>query len=300
MKLLNLLLLLVTASSCQTKQDLNADKLYLKNGDKNILTYNAGVIPSQIKDKPYYSRSGYIHPFKTPSGLTVTGDFPADHPHHHAIMFAWTSAKINGKKVDFWNQQREQAKIEHVKTVAVGKDKIIVTLRHINLTGKEPETILNETWEIERYNIKGANAFTLKSTQTIANKKPFEITKYHYGAMCIRASNQWMKEFSVTTSEGKNRTNGNHSRPTWVTMNGKVDGKLCGLAAMGHPTNFRFPQPVRLHPKMPYFCFAPMVLSGFKIQPKDKYVSRFLFIAYDGKADAKRLNEIYQKYSKTK
>tara|TARA_B100001115_G_C15544321_1_gene258917 strand:+ start:248 stop:559 length:312 start_codon:yes stop_codon:yes gene_type:complete len=89
----------------------------------------------------------------------------------------------------------------------------------------------------------------------------------------------------MITSEGNNRENGNHSRPRWVSMHGPVDGRQCGVVVMNHPDNFRFPQWVRLHPKMPYFVFAPMVEEPFMIEPGKPYVSKFRYLTYDGTPD---------------
>ena len=110
--------------------------------------------------------------------------------------------------------------------------------------------------------------------------------------MAIRGNGQWGKKGKdgtplgkMITSEDKNRENGNHSRPRWVSMHGPVDGRQCGVVVMNHPDNFRFPQWVRLHPKMPYFVFAPMVEEPFMIEPGKPYVSKFRYLTYDGTPD---------------
>ena len=101
----------------------------------------------------------------------------------------------------------------------------------------------------------------------------------------------------MVTSEGKQRVKGNHSRPNWVALAGEIDGATCGIAAMSHPDNFRAPQPVRLHPNKPYFCFAPMVLGDFQIEAGKPYVSRFRFVAFDGKPDTAELNQLWEQYA---
>ena len=138
------------------------------------------------------------------------------------------------------------------------------------------------------------NVFDLLSTQICVMDKPLVIAEYHYGAMCIRGSPLWLGKASMITSEGHDRVNGNHTKANWVVMHGKVDGKECGIAAFGHPDNFRTPQPVRLHPKKPYFCFAPMVAGEFSLEPGKPYVSHFRFAAFDGKPDLALLDEIWK------
>jgi hypothetical protein len=68
-------------------------------------------------------------------------------------------------------------------------------------------------------------------------------------------------------------------------MHGKIDGHFSGVTVMDHPDNFRFPQPVRLHPDKPYFCFAPMVLGPLSIAPGREYVSRYRYCVHTGRPD---------------
>ncbi len=275
--------------------------LVLSVGDRQILTYNAGFVPSPGKDAPWYGRSGFIHPVLTPKGRIVTDPFPAGHLHQHALMFAWTSAVIDGKKVDFWNSHKKQGRIEHVETVTADASTIVVKLQHINLTAKKPAPVLKETWEIRLVPGAGAadcNVFDLTSTQTTVGNRSFRLAKYHYGGMCVRGKIDWRGDDVMITSEGKKRVEGNHSRPNWVVMRGRAEGEPCGIVAMSHPKNFRHPQPVRLHPKMPYFCFAPMVAGAFRIDPGKPYVSRYRFVAFDGEPDLALIENMWKAYAK--
>jgi hypothetical protein len=103
--------------------------------------------------------------------------------------------------------------------------------------------------------------------------------------------------FEFVTSEGKDRLAGNHTRPEWVSLTGKIDGEPATLTVMGHTTNFRFPQPVRLHPTKPYFCFAPMVLGEFKLEKSQPYVSRYRFLVYDGALDQNLNRKVWHDYA---
>jgi len=284
-------ILLIFTFSCtsQTK----SDKVVLKNGDKDMLVYNAAYLPSPKKDAPWFGRSGFIHPVLSPKGKTLTTPFPSDHLHQHAIMFAWTSGRIGNRKVDFWNSKRLEGKIEHVETVSVSDSKIVVKLRHIDIKGGN-QVVLNETWEISKVDHPSLNIFDLKSTQNCVLKDGFKVAKYHYGALCLRS----ISGFTALTNEGLDRIKGNHSKPTWVAFSGQVDGEDCGIAGIQHKSNFRYPQPVRIHPKMPYFCFAPMVAGEFKLEYGKPYVSKFRFVAFDGKVNAAELNKISTEFNK--
>src|SRR5688500_14103688 len=71
---------------------------------KPVLTYQAqpGEFP-RPDIKPVFKRGGYIHPVFTPEGRAITDDYPADHPHHHGIWWAWTKTEYDGRQPDFWN-----------------------------------------------------------------------------------------------------------------------------------------------------------------------------------------------------
>lgn len=304
------------------------DSILLKWNGKPVLHYNKAVQSPPEGMKPYYRRSGYIHPVYNPSGQVVTGDFAEDHPHQHALFFAWTKCKFEGRPLEFWNQRLELGTIAHDEVLEVGTDFFKVRLNYID--GKAPGgplTILKEVWTVRMMgSTDNQFVFDVISEQECATESPLQIEKYHYGGMAIRGSNQWFDDESsdqikewikVTkekpdtpvlgwdvldrdylTNEGKTWHDGNHSRPHWVDMYGKVDGKFTGIAVLAHPTNFRFPQHVRLHPTKPYFCFAPMVDEGFTIEPGRIYRSRYCYVIHDGKPDQEDLNHQWDLFSK--
>ena len=66
---------------------------------------------------------------------------------------------------------------------------------------------------------------------------------------------------------------------------------------MCHPGNFRAPQPVRLHPHKPYFCFAPMQLGDFEITLGRNFASRYRFYAHSGPVNAEESERLWQDYA---
>lgn len=271
--------------------------LTLTRDGKPLLRYNAGYLDSPKAEAPWYGRSGFIHPVYTPSGRVVTDDFPSDHLHQHGLMFAWTSARIGGQPVDFWNSAQRTGRVKHARTIRASENALTVELHHLDDTAQLPRLVLRETWHIERVPHESMSVFDLVSTQHCVMDRPLKIAEYHYGAMCVRGAAEWIGGgATMRTSEGKGRADGNHTRPHWVAMYGEVDGAQCGIAAMGHPENFRAPQPVRLHPQMPYFCFAPMVAGEFNIAPGEPYVSRFRFVAFDGPPQPEQLDALWRDF----
>lgn len=277
----------------------------IRNGENLVLRYNKQPTDEAAKNDPLYSRTGYIHPLCTPSGKVVTGDYAEDHPHQHGLFFAWTKTSFEGRAPEFWNQKQGSGRIRYVKTLglvpepeACGFD-----VEHLfeDLTAPEgPAPVLIETWKVRVRLAGGRYHVDVHSIQRCASKSPLTIEKYHYGGMAIRGPASWLGEEDgrITTSEGKGRVAGNHSRPAWVKMTGDLDGAACGVAAFGHPGNFRAPHWVRLHPSKPYFVFAPMVEESFVIAPDKAYESRYRFVVFDGQADAASLGAIAEDFAK--
>jgi hypothetical protein len=317
----------VSPFACGEEFSISQDgkTLTVMSGEKVVLKYNIATVPSPEEDKPYYARSGHIHPVFTPQGHAVTGDMCSDHVHQHAIWFAWTNTMYDGRKVDFWNSQAQQGRIEHAEVLekepSDGKRdfkirlpsdtgnqaSFRVRLKHIDLTGKEPQTVLSEIWDVSVRAHDDVYVIDLTSTQTCTTEKPLVIKQYHYGAMGLRSPMAWnAPEGNFLTSEGKSRENGNHTRPDWVDSFGPVDdddakrdddkASVAGMTVMQHPSNFRYPQPVRLHPKLSYFCFAPMVQGDFAIEPGEQYVSRFRYVVHDGPLDKEQTEALWREF----
>lgn len=279
---------------------------------KPVLEYVKTEKPVPKGIAPHFRRSGYVHPVYSPGGQEVTGDFPLDHPHQHALFFAWTRARFDGKKVDFWNQAKQLGTIEHREVLGLKReeDRVSFRVKHAFVVGKGKERTdaLHETWTITVHRTPDEYfLFDLVSVQTCAADRPLLLEKYHYGGMAFRGPSAWLKEkgaagkapggFRFLTNEGKDRLAGNHSRPNWVALGGKLAGQDVAVAVFGHPKNFRAPQRVRLHPDKPYFCFAPMVEGEFGIKPGDKYVSRYRYLVTSAPIDAEEIDRRWRRYA---
>jgi hypothetical protein len=254
-----------------------------------------------------FLRAGYLHPVFTPGGRIVTDDYPEDHPHQHGIFFAWTSTLFEGRHPDFWNMGDGTGAVvfEKLEDVRGGPERATfkARLRHVDLSGPQPKTALNEVWEVTVYRaVPGMSRyamFDIVSTQECASASPLILPDYRYGGIGIRGHRNWREKTNVSflTSEGKDRIAGDDTPARWCSIHGRVDGQPAGLAALGHPANFRAPQPLRIHPDDPYFNFSPSKRGQWEITPGKPYVSRYRFLAYDGEVNASELNRLWDNYA---
>jgi hypothetical protein len=282
--------------------------------DKPVLEYVKKEKPVPAGIEPHFRRSGYIHPVYTPTGHEITGDFPADHAHQHALYFAWTKASFDGKEVDFWNQAKDLGRIEFREVVKMKEDEqqVSFSVKHAFTVGSGEKRVdaIYEIWTVTVHQTPADSyLFDIESVQECATAKPLKLPKYHYGGMAFRGNAQWLKQegdhsiqpgdLQILTSEGKDRWKGNETRPNWIALSGKIDGQDVSATVFCSPKNFRAPQPVRIHPNKPYFCFTPMAEGPFAISPGEKYTSRYRYLVTSNPANKERFEEHWKDYFKT-
>ena len=278
----------------------------LKQGDREAVRYHIAPNAGPKGTDSLFTRSGYLHPVATPSGLSVTNDFAPKHLHHHGVWTAWTHTTYAGKPTDFWNSKKAEGRVEFLKLEAHGSDAqgafLHAVHRHLALkAGPQPVEVLREAWHVRLLPDTTATVIDLTFTHTCSTDKPLELLKYHYGGLGLRGSAHWEGKTGCTylTSEGKTRTNGNGTAARWCALSGQVEGKPATLAILCHPSNFRSPQKVRIHPDEPFFCYAPEQDGPFTLTPEKPYTSRYRLIASDGEPDPAALEKHWNAYAKT-
>ncbi|HLF94285.1 MAG TPA: PmoA family protein [Planctomycetota bacterium] len=270
-------------------KDVDGKHLLVTYAGKDILRYNYAVIRPPEGVDPVFERSGYIHPIWTPSGKVLTNDSPRNHLHHHGLWGAWTSSQFEGRKSNFWESGFKEGKIECVKVEETFSGPVFggfrAKHRFLNLNGPGgPKTALDEVWEVRVYALSGQFVFDLVSTQTCATDQPLVIKEYRYGGIGFRGSGDWegKEGCAFLTSEGKARVDGHATKARWCLMSGKVGGEEGSIAFVDHPSNFRHPQPMRIHPAEPFFNWAVPQGGDFSIEPGKPYVARYRFVVSDG------------------
>jgi hypothetical protein len=289
-------------------------------GDQPVLGYQSKKTDPPPGFAPQYARGGYLFPLYTPAGRLVSDDYPPNHKHHHGIWAPWTKTEFEGRHPDFWNMGDKTGTVEPVALDATWSGPVAAGFRarhrFVDLSAKpEPKAALNEEWIVQVYNLPagskgeqkeaaGAPAYRLfdwQSTQTTASESPLILPKYYYGGLGFRGAREWDgpgDKCRLLTSEGKTRANGNETRARWCRISGDVAGKPASVIILCHPDNFRSPQPVRLHPSEPFFCYAPQQLGEFRIEPGKPYVMSYRFATSDGEPDAKEIERLWNDYAK--
>ena len=284
--------------------------LAFTNEGKPILSYH--LDPSALPRPgipPEYHRAGYIHPIYSPSGALISDDYPPDHIHHHGIWSPWTKTEFQGRTPDFWNMGKKTGTVERVALNRTWSGWVHggFEARHrmVDLSAPTPVTALNETWDVVIYRVAGAakpvHLFELTIRQTCATNDPLILPEYHYGGTAFRGRAEWLGATAsqFLTAEGEtDRVKAQGQRTRWIAQSGAVGaGAVAGLATLGHPDNVRAPQPVRIHPREPYFCFTPSQLGRWTIEPGQTYVARYRFLVFDGAPDRALIEAYWQGFA---
>lgn len=272
---------------------------------KPVLSYHSKTVSPPEGTDEIYARSGFVHPVYSPSGKILSDDFPVGHAHQHALFSAWTKATFKHEAVDFWNQHRGTGSARHVDSVVIDDRTFETEL--LQFSHKNGPAI-KEHWVVQVHDSADPFVIDVEVEQACATADEVYLHPYHYGGFGFRGSAHWNSEdeehfegpMTVLTSDGvEDIVESNHTRPRWLAAYGPVDGANAGLVIMNHPTSFRHPQPVRVHPEMPYFVYSPPVAGSFILKPGVVYTARYRIVTFDGKPDAGRIEKWYEEYAKT-
>ena len=280
-----------------------------------LLVYNKRTpkIPAGID--PIYARSGFLHPVHTPAGRVVTAAFPHDHPHQQGIFSAWVKTDYAGRSPDFWNAAAGTGRVFHERVVSTFQDQgqagFEVDLIH--QAARQPAIdVLRERWKVTAYATDGNyRCFDLHTIQSALTDQPLTVRKYHYGGMALRGPVEWLLKGDTDSKKGgvtdrelsgflndlkSSRIKGNHQPAKWVSLWGKIDGNSVSITVLSAKDNFRAPQPARLHPRKPYFCFCPCVASAFVIDRDHPFEARYRYLVTDTAPDPQWLDEQWDRW----
>jgi hypothetical protein len=283
-------------------------QVVINAGEKEILRYQAEAGDFPRKDiKEIFKRGGYIQSIHTPSGKLVTDDFPPNHVHHHGVWSPWTKTEFEGRAPDFWNMGDGKGRVEFVKIEDVwnkdGRAGLKTHHRFIDMMAKPEKEALLETWDVAVSSADKRYIVDITITQTCAADSPLKLPEYHYGGLGLRGNRAWDGAANarfLTASGLTDRLKVNTAKEPWCWVGGKVDGETCGVAIFCHPSNFRSPQPIRVHPTEPFFCYAPQQGGAMAIEPGKPYVARYRLIVADGEPDAESLKKAAAEYAAEK
>lgn len=292
-----------------TKKD---GQLLITENGKNVLQYNCKTVYPPEGVDTIYKRSGFIHPLWSPAGHVLTRINPPDHRHHVGIWNPWTHVLFRGKVIDFWNLVKDQGTVRFANFISktegpvYGGFKALQEHVVLDVPPIEKETVaLDEVWDVRVYNI-GSKMWLWDFTSILncATDDPVILEKYRYGGFGFRATGDWNNQNSkILTSAGKARKEADATRARWCMIDGDVDSGHSGILFMDYPTNYNFPEPMRVWPVNAngrgdvFFSFSPTRNMDFPLYPDKRYVLKYRMLVYEGSISKEQAEKVWQSFA---
>lgn len=242
----------------------------------------------------------------SPQGVNILRDSPADHQHHHALMFA---VAVDG--VNFWEEQKEPGRQMHRSfgEVKIGKSVdepragFTEQLDWINPRSKE--LLLKEDRTIEIRRMSGVDVTLLSWQSNLAvppGKDSVVLTGSHYFGLGMRFVESMDVKGQFRSAEGKTgevvRGDERLTPANWCAYSAEANGKPVTVAMFGHPDNVRGPTSWFTMTKPFAYLSATMNLhkEPLKVTSAKPLVLRYAVALWDGPVTDEQINRIYQQW----
>jgi hypothetical protein len=281
-----------TAMSIQ--QDNTSARVVL-NGQP-VLVYRFAGVPK----KPYASE------LLTPGGVNVLRDSPADHKHHHALMFA---VGVDG--INFWEENnacglQESRSIAGTATSTQpggSQAHLIQELAWVGPKADKPLLVEHRTVGVGRTKDGKATLLTWQTRLEPPSGKPqATLGGSHYFGLGMRfliSMDQNGRFFTPENKEGEIVRGTERLTPVrWMAYTASADGKPVTVAMFDHPSNPR--HPARFFTMSKPFSYLAATMNLWK-EPLVIEAGKPLALCYgvavwDGEVDTAKVDAAYQEW----
>jgi hypothetical protein len=286
--------------------------LLIHKGSQNLLQYYYKTVYPPAGVDTAYKRSGFIHPLWAPKGQVLTRIQPPDHYHHYGIWNPWTAVEYEGEKIDFWNINSRQGTVRFANFTNIASGPVFAEYgalhEHVvfKKTGVE-KVALNEVQSVRVFRpMDDRDIFIVDFNIALntATDSPFKILEYRYAGLGWRTTEKWdNKNSMVLTSEGKTRKDADGSKAKWCIVQGEIDDDYAGVVMMSYPTNYNFPEPLRIWPENQngrgdmFANFCPTKDMDWTLYPRQNYVLKYRFLVYNGKLDMDKAESAWNNFA---
>lgn len=230
---------------------IQVNGVLFKEGEDSLLFYQ--TVNKELNGK--YKRTNYIHPLYSIDGQILTEDFPADHPHHRGIFWAWHQLYVGDKRIgDGWE-------IKDFKWQ-------VLSVEEMQTKGEEKSIRAHVIWKSPLWLDDDGNEIALVSEYTTITVYPME--KNHrkidieisltamqpnmriggsedekgYGGFSIRMRLVEDIKFTSSTVEINPQRIPVHAGG-WMDITGSLGlaGSKAGITILNHPRNPGYPNP---------------------------------------------------------
>ncbi|MGI8582735.1 MAG: PmoA family protein [Chitinophagaceae bacterium] len=286
--------------------------LTISNSSSNLLRYNYKTIYPPNGVDTVYRRSGFIHPLWSPRGQELTRINAPDHYHHWGLWNPWTHVLFEKDTVDFWNLKDKQGTVRFANFESNTSGNVFAGFKalHQHIVFKKDGTekiAINEVQSVKIYQPANAQNYYIADIAiqlNCATESPVLLLEYRYGGLGIRATKEWDKDNSVViTSEGKNRKDADGSTARWCMVQGAVNNDYAGLIMMSYPTNYNYPEPLRVWPEDMnkrgdvFLNFSPTKNMNWLLTPGNEYLLKYRLLVFNDKFSKEQAEIAWQNFA---
>ncbi len=275
---------------------IQENSLSIDEGSSALLRY-------AYRDVPY---KPCVQELFTPDGINILRDSPADHEHHHALMYA---VSVDG--LNFWEERREPGRQKHIRFSNVAIDTKSQTphggfTEELDWINPETEELLLEesrTIQVCRPEDDESTLLSWQSEFSVPEgKKSATLSGSHYFGLGMRFV-QSMDEgagFRNSSGEAGEVVRGDErlTRAEWCAITGQADEKAVTIAMFCHPDNLRHPTHWFTMAKPFAYLSATMNLhrEPLKINADEPLVLRYGVAVWDGQVENDRIGRLYRRW----
>lgn len=271
--------------------------------EENVVSVYAGdsvLLRYHYRDVPF---KPCVQQLFSPRGVNVLRDAPADHLHHHALMFA---VAVDG--VNFWEEQRAPGRQTHRCFTDTRIDKCVdVPLAGFTeqldwVSPRSQELLLKEHRTIEVCQLNDFKATVLSwqsSFDVPSGKESATLTGSHYFGLGMRFLKSMDVGGQFRNAEGKTgdvvRGDERLVRARWCAYTAGANGKPVTVAMFGHPDNLRHPTQWFTMTKPFAYLSATLNLhrEPLKVTSDKPLVLRYAVAVWDNRVENKQIEKVY-------
>ena len=243
----------------------------------------------------------------TPGGVNVLRDSPADHKHHHALMYA---VSVDG--LNFWEEQKLPGRQMHkgFSDVSVSTQDDVphgsFTEQLDWVNPKTDQLLLNESRTITVCRQDDSTLLSWQSRFTVPRgKDSATLSGSHYFGLGMRFLETMDSGPEIRNSSGQAgeivRGSERIVRAEWCALAAKADGKLVTVAMFCHPDNLRHPTHWFTMDKPFAYLSATMNLyrEPLKITSGEPLKLRYAVAVWDGSVEDSQIGRLYRRWLNT-
>ncbi|MHC4399519.1 MAG: DUF6807 family protein [Planctomycetota bacterium] len=268
----------------------------------STLTVNSGAEPLAVYQFSERPKKPYLQQLSTPGGVNVLRDAPADHLHHHGLMFA---VAVDG--VDFWSENEKCGRQKHVRLEQLrpyGRSNVawLGFLQHIDWVGPEGQRVLlqeRRAIDVCRMPDLGPTLLLWRCRLEVPPKtEPVKLGGSAYFGLGMRFVKSMDSGGRFRNADGKTGVEGTNDTPsTWCAYSAAVDGEPVTVAMFNDPANPRGPATWFTMESSFAYLAATLALhkEPLKIARDEPLVLKYGLAVWDGHVEPERIEHTYQR-----